>query len=75
MTARRVEDPSRPPVPVPGCPRCEGLAVRREEARSRRDGSAETDADVLLRRHQDQAVEGQDFAEGRCPGVSTDEDC
>ncbi|GAB2876368.1 hypothetical protein GCM10027074_50500 [Streptomyces deserti] len=47
-----VEDLSRPPVPVPDCPTCAELAVRRDEARARADGTAETDANVLLRRHQ-----------------------
>jgi len=40
-----------PPVPRPGCAECEELAARRREARLRYDGSAETDANVLLRRH------------------------
>ncbi|GAA0636395.1 hypothetical protein GCM10009535_10810 [Streptomyces thermocarboxydovorans] len=43
---------SPPPEPVPGCGECAGLAARRNEARAADDGSAETDADVLLRRHQ-----------------------
>ncbi|WP_409470399.1 hypothetical protein [Streptomyces sp. HC307] len=46
---------ARPPVPVPGCGSCAELAALREEARARSDGSLETDADVLLRRHQAQA--------------------
>ncbi|MGW3494301.1 hypothetical protein [Streptomyces sp. NPDC001020] len=55
MTGRSAyDDQSVPPVPVPGCPVCAGLASRRDEARARRDGSAETDAAVLLRRHQRQ---------------------
>lgn len=45
-------DLGRPPATVPGCGACAELAVRRDEARARRDGSAETDANVLLRRHQ-----------------------
>ncbi|MEU5348106.1 hypothetical protein AB0H18_46215 [Streptomyces sp. NPDC020766] len=45
------EDLSRPPVPVPGCPACTELAIRRDDARARCNRSAETDADVLLRRH------------------------
>jgi len=45
------EDLSRPPVPVPGCPACTELAIRRDDARAWCDRSAETDADVLLRRH------------------------
>ncbi|MCT4357244.1 hypothetical protein M5362_29500 [Streptomyces sp. Je 1-79] len=43
---------SRPPVPVPGCAACGELAARRAEARGRFDWSAETDANVLLRRHR-----------------------
>ncbi|WP_226967021.1 DUF7848 domain-containing protein [Streptomyces phaeolivaceus] len=35
-----------------GCTACAELAVRRDEARARYDGSAETDANVLLRHHQ-----------------------
>ncbi|MEU8978873.1 hypothetical protein ACFVXW_11895 [Streptomyces sp. NPDC058251] len=42
---------TRPPEPVPGCPACAELAVRRDDARVRRDGTEETDANVLLRRH------------------------
>src|SRR3954468_11757487 len=42
----------RQPEPVPGCPACEALAARRQEARAGFDGSAETDANVRLRRHQ-----------------------
>ncbi|MGW5423140.1 hypothetical protein [Streptomyces sp. NPDC003943] len=45
-----VEVPA-PPVPVPGCAVCDGLAERRRAARLAYDGSAETDANVLLRRH------------------------
>jgi len=41
-----------PPVPVTGCVTCEELATRREEARAAFDGSAVTDANVLLRQHQ-----------------------
>ena len=48
------DDQSLPPVPVPGCTVCDDLAARRNEARTRRDGSAETDTNVLLRRHQRQ---------------------
>jgi hypothetical protein len=40
-----------PPVPVPGCEACTGLALRRERARALFDGSAETDVNVLLRQH------------------------
>ncbi|MGW2915150.1 hypothetical protein ACWC9X_32520 [Streptomyces asoensis] len=48
-----------PPTPGAGpaarvrdCAACADLAALRDEARARHDGSAETDADVLLRRHQ-----------------------
>ncbi|WTP58244.1 hypothetical protein OHU07_16130 [Streptomyces phaeochromogenes] len=54
MTGRQAMeegDLSRPPAPVPGCPACTELAIRRDDARVWRDRSAETDADVLLRRH------------------------
>jgi hypothetical protein len=37
---------------VRDCAACADLAGLREEARARRDGTAETDANVLLRRHQ-----------------------
>jgi hypothetical protein len=53
-----VEDLSRPPVPVPGCPDCARLAARREEARARADRTAETDANVLLRRHRGRDHDG-----------------
>ncbi|MFJ9827033.1 hypothetical protein ACIRSU_22080 [Streptomyces sp. NPDC101160] len=43
---------SRPPMPVPGCVRCAELDDSRAAARARFDWSAETDANVLLRRHQ-----------------------
>ncbi|MEU8757703.1 hypothetical protein [Streptomyces sp. NPDC048659] len=42
---------SRPPVPVPDCDECGDLARCRSEARARYDRSAESDANVLLRRH------------------------
>ncbi|WP_371538190.1 hypothetical protein OG217_25335 [Streptomyces sp. NBC_01023] len=45
---------SRPPLPVPGCETCADLAEQRDRARARFDGSDETDANVLLRRHQQQ---------------------
>jgi hypothetical protein len=45
-------DPTRPPSPVPGCAACEELALRRDRARAAFDGSAVTDANVLLRQHQ-----------------------
>ncbi|MEU8620206.1 hypothetical protein [Streptomyces sp. NPDC048623] len=40
-----------PPEPVPGCAECDGLDGRRRAARVAYDGSAEADANVLLRRH------------------------
>ncbi|MGW0583150.1 DUF7848 domain-containing protein [Streptomyces sp. NPDC002920] len=46
------DDISRPPSPVRDCAACADLAILRDEARARHDGSAETDANVLLRRHQ-----------------------
>ncbi|MFF5443153.1 hypothetical protein [Streptomyces achromogenes] len=46
-----LSDLSRPPRPVPGCPVCLRLAERRDVARTECDRSAETDANVLLRRH------------------------
>lgn len=49
---RQLEPLGPPPVPVTGCTACAELAVRRDEARARYDGSAETDANVLLRHHQ-----------------------
>ena len=50
-TVRHGEDLTRPPAPVPDCPTCTELAVQRDDARARRDGTEETDANVLLRRH------------------------
>ncbi|MGW6567274.1 hypothetical protein [Streptomyces sp. NPDC054975] len=47
----RTVDLDRPPVPVPDCEACALLADQRRDARARFDGSAETDANVLLRRH------------------------
>jgi hypothetical protein len=44
----------RPPAPAPGCADCLDLATRRAEARATHDYSAETDANVLLSRHQRQ---------------------
>ncbi|MFF7264916.1 hypothetical protein ACFZCL_32200 [Streptomyces sp. NPDC008159] len=52
MRRREEGELGRPPVPVPGCAACAELAARRDEARARYDGSAETDANVLLRHHQ-----------------------
>ncbi|MFG3347887.1 hypothetical protein ACGF1Z_22815 [Streptomyces sp. NPDC048018] len=45
-------DLSRPPVPVPHCAECGELAAARAAARAGFDWSAETDANVLMRRHQ-----------------------
>ncbi|WP_315986732.1 hypothetical protein [Streptomyces sp. STR69] len=47
-------DISTPPSPIPDCPSCADLAALRHDARARarNDGTAETDANVLLRRHQ-----------------------
>lgn len=42
----------RPPEPVPGCEACTELAALRQAARAESDASAETDANVLMRRHQ-----------------------
>ncbi|MFF9017980.1 hypothetical protein ACF09C_34110 [Streptomyces sp. NPDC014870] len=58
-TRTRTVDPDRPPTPVPDCEVCADLAVRRRQARACFDGSAETDANVLLRSHL-----RQDHAEG-----------
>ncbi|MGW2018244.1 hypothetical protein [Streptomyces sp. NPDC001927] len=57
-TRTRTVDPDRPPTPVPDCEDCAALALQRSQARARFDGSAETDANVLLRRHlwQDHAT-------------------
>jgi hypothetical protein len=44
--------PAPAPAPVRDCAACEDLAGLREQARARHDGTAETDANVLLRRHQ-----------------------
>ncbi|MBT2442881.1 hypothetical protein J7E93_22790 [Streptomyces sp. ISL-36] len=48
-----VPDLSGPPAPVPHCLECALLAEQRRAARVRFDGSAESDANVLLRRHLD----------------------
>ncbi|GAA1883943.1 hypothetical protein [Streptantibioticus ferralitis] len=45
-------DVSRPPAPVPGCQACARLAEQRAVARAEFDRSHETDANVLMRRHQ-----------------------
>jgi hypothetical protein len=51
---RTADDTSHPPLPVRGCTTCAELAARREIARAEYDGSTETDANVLLRRHHNQ---------------------
>jgi len=50
--SRSSQHAQEPPVPVRDCAACADLAGLRDDARARHDGSAETDADVLLRRHQ-----------------------
>ncbi|MFI6467534.1 hypothetical protein [Streptomyces sp. NPDC050528] len=45
-------DITTPPSPIPDCQPCAHLADLRDDARARNDGTAETDANVLLRRHQ-----------------------
>ncbi|GGN85694.1 hypothetical protein GCM10011579_076780 [Streptomyces albiflavescens] len=52
LTPHRPDDTDRPPAAVPGCVTCAELAARRDEARAAFDGSAETDANVLLRQHR-----------------------
>ncbi|MBM4821337.1 MULTISPECIES: DUF7848 domain-containing protein [Streptomyces] len=47
-----VRDIDAPPVPYAGCEECASLAVLRHEARACGDGTTETDANVLMRRHQ-----------------------
>ncbi|MFJ3417260.1 hypothetical protein ACIPN8_13020 [Streptomyces sp. NPDC086082] len=44
-----------PPRPVPDCAPCEELAELRALARAEHDHSAETDANVLLRKHRSEA--------------------
>ncbi|MEU6099054.1 hypothetical protein [Streptomyces sp. NPDC047079] len=51
---RTAGDTSRPPLPVRGCATCTELDGLREAARAEYDGSAETDANVLLGRHHNQ---------------------
>jgi hypothetical protein len=48
------DDLSRPPLPVRGCEVCVELDGLREAAQTAHDRSAETDANILLRRHQRQ---------------------
>ncbi|MBT2674668.1 hypothetical protein J7E95_28440 [Streptomyces sp. ISL-14] len=47
--------PPREPSPKPGCFDCLSLSVSRENARSKRDYSAVSDANVLMRQHQAEA--------------------
>ncbi|MFC7999875.1 hypothetical protein ACFUVQ_27355 [Streptomyces rochei] len=56
-TARALVALPPPPEPVAGCAACAQLAALRSHARAVGDGSAETDADVLLARHRRQAHE------------------
>ena len=44
-------DLGRPPQPVTDCETCAEVAGLRQAARAASDASAETDADVLMRRH------------------------
>ncbi|KPI10172.1 hypothetical protein OK074_3175 [Actinobacteria bacterium OK074] len=48
---------NRPPNPVADCARCAELDERRTTARAKHDRSAETDMNVLLRRHQNEQHE------------------
>ncbi|WP_238697386.1 hypothetical protein [Streptomyces sp. E2N166] len=57
LTARALVALPPPSEPVAGCTTCTQLAVLRAHARAVGDGSAETDADVLLARHQRQGHE------------------
>ncbi|WP_439943386.1 hypothetical protein [Streptomyces sp. BBFR115] len=52
------EDTTHPPLPVRGCAVCEALDAERHIARAEGDASAETDANVLLRRHRRQEHDG-----------------
>ncbi|AZQ35867.1 hypothetical protein EJ357_22235 [Streptomyces cyaneochromogenes] len=45
------------PKAAPGCSGCLGICVSRENARSRGDYSAVSDANVKLRQHQSEAHE------------------
>jgi hypothetical protein len=47
--------PPRQPQPHPGCPECRSLARARSAARASADRSAVSDANVLLRLHQEAA--------------------
>lgn len=59
-------DMSRPPAPLPDCVACAELAAQRAVAQAAFDGTAETDANVLLRRHQ-----GTDHAGVSAGGTTT----
>ncbi|MFG3118713.1 hypothetical protein ACGF4C_30620 [Streptomyces sp. NPDC048197] len=43
------------PEPRAGCDRCAEFAEQRTQAQARRDPSAETDCNVLMRRHIEEA--------------------
>ncbi|MFC8871122.1 hypothetical protein ACFUAC_26280 [Streptomyces sp. NPDC057148] len=62
-TARPLVALPPPPEPVAGCEPCAELADLRAHARTVGDGSAETDADVPLARHQ-----RRDHGERSAPG-------
>lgn len=51
-----IEDHGWPdiPAPVEGCTECDRLTELRTGAQVRRDGTRVTDANVLMRRHQEQ---------------------
>ncbi|MEU4151953.1 hypothetical protein [Streptomyces sp. NPDC026659] len=53
--AYRLTDPTVEPSAVPGCSECLSLSLNRQNARSRGDYSAVSDANVMLRRHQAEA--------------------
>ncbi|XEC31777.1 hypothetical protein JAO84_13955 [Streptomyces fradiae] len=55
------------PVPVTGCAECDGLAGRRRTARVAYDGSAEADANVLLRRHLAKEHAGEGSGQANWP--------
>ncbi|MBB0244029.1 hypothetical protein FNQ90_07875 [Streptomyces alkaliphilus] len=52
MIGPQPRDPGKRPVPVKDCVTCIHLARLRERASTAGDGSAVTDANVRLRRHQ-----------------------
>ncbi|MDN3028850.1 hypothetical protein [Streptomyces sp. S.PB5] len=49
------EELTQPPVPFADCATCEVLSTLRATARAAADATSETDANVLLRRHQREA--------------------